>query len=83
MGKISEEEEKKALQQLRGLSDQDKRDVKNKLSGYLDREGSRKGISKEELKDAMDDMRNHKSQHHLSSKQIDEVEKELKEDLND
>lgn len=91
MGKVSRDEFNKAISTLRrhGLSDTDIKDLRNASSGHFDRNpgsvlntGGR-AMDKKETEDFVKYLREHPSQHHLSKKQIDKVEEEIKEDLND
>lgn len=64
-----------------GLSEHDIQEVKEVFRGDLDEHGSSKGISKDEMKNGISWLKDHRERHHLSSDDIDELENLMRDHL--
>jgi len=81
--KITHHEFKRALFHLKekGFSESQIEQVESVFRGDLDEEGSGSGISKDELKNGVEWLKEHPDNHHLDSHQIETVEQILKKYL--
>jgi hypothetical protein len=81
--KITHHEFRKALFHLKekGFSETQIEQVVSTFRGDLDEEGSGSGISKEELRNGINWLKEHREGHHLDTHQIEIVEEVLKKYL--